>query len=102
VVAFPVHLPLAEILARGSVYGVKVGDGEPKGRIGDHGQAQCRDCKATVYGPLCPSVPGRRLSVCRDGTAMVLDRKFGVRATRRTNRLLIMGLLHGYQVEPAA
>jgi hypothetical protein len=72
VVAFPVHLPEAGTLARGSGHGVEVGEGELERRVGFDGVAQRCGGPAAVDGPLCLPVPRRGLQACGDHAAVVL------------------------------
>jgi len=61
------------MLTRRTLNGREIDDGKLKGRIGDHGEPQCRGSKATVDGPLCIPVPRGRLLICRDRATVVLD-----------------------------
>jgi hypothetical protein len=51
------------MMTRRSVNGREIDDGKLKGRIGGHGEPQCRGSKATIDGPLRLPIPRRRLMV---------------------------------------
>jgi hypothetical protein len=100
VVSLPVHLLATGILGRRSVDCAEISDGEPKGRIGGHCEFQ-RPCGSlAVDGSLGLSIPGGRLPVCRNRTAVLID---GWPAVRRLGRLVLLlasGVLHGEQRAP--
>src|SRR5664280_1417847 len=88
------------MLTRRSVNGREIDDGKLKGRIGGHGEPQCRGSKATVDGPLCMPVPRCRPRVCRDRAAVLLDGRHPVSQLWRVFRFLTSGVLPGYHRVP--
>ena len=72
VVAFPVHLPAAVTLGRGSGNGGEVGEGELERRVGFDGVAQRCGGVWAVGGLLGLPVPRRGLQACGDRAAVVL------------------------------
>ncbi|MGD0607200.1 MAG: hypothetical protein ABSA53_26915 [Streptosporangiaceae bacterium] len=72
VVTFPVHLPEAGTLARGSGHGVEVGESELERWVGFDRVAQRGGGPAAVDGSLGVPVPRRGLQACGDRTAVVL------------------------------
>jgi hypothetical protein len=72
VVAFPVHLPAAVTLGRGSGNGGEIGEGELERRVGFDGVAQRCGGVWAVGGLLGLPVPRRGLQACGDRAAVVL------------------------------
>ncbi len=102
VVAFPAHLSATRSLSRRPVQRAEVGECNPEGRIGGHGEPQCDEGEARVAGSLSLPVPGRRLSVGGNRAAVILDGWTEVWRQRRAMRKGTTGLLHGCQVDPTA
>jgi hypothetical protein len=100
--ALPIHLAPTRAQGQCSGDGTEIGKSELECWVGGHGEAQCHDGSVAFHGPLRLPVPGRRLPVGRHGTAVVLEGRSGARLVYKVSRLLIAGVLHGSQVEPAA
>jgi hypothetical protein len=102
VVAFPVHLPATVPLARGSGYGVEVGEGELERRVGFDGVAQRCDGSASVDGSLCLPVPRRSPRACGDRAAVVFNGVPGGVQVIMLAEGLTLCWLHGAQFAPLA
>jgi hypothetical protein len=73
VMAFPVHLPAAVMVARASGHRVEVGQGEFEPGVGFDGEAQRGHGFGAIGGSLCLPVPRRRPHACGDRAAVVLN-----------------------------
>jgi hypothetical protein len=80
--AFPVHRPARELMARRAGEGAEVGGGEAEAGVGADGQAQGRGGPVRAGCSLRPAVPRGRPGVGGDDPAVVLNRGSGILAWR--------------------
>lgn len=102
VMALPIHLASTRAQGQGSGDGTEIGKGEFECWVDGHGEAQGHNGSVALHGPLRLPVPRRRRPVGRHGTAVILEGRSGARLVSKVSRLLMAGVLHGCQVEPAA
>jgi hypothetical protein len=100
VMALPIHLASADRTRGCFGEHVEIGDREPEGRIGGHGEPQRSPCVRRVHGLLRLAIKGGGLDVGRDHPTVVLDRRAGEGLLAPAVVGLSWILVHDHQVGP--